>query len=197
MHDFLAGYMNFKDCLHTFCKSHLMRELVFLFEVHHQQWANDLYELFLEMLREVKQRKARDAPFSEPELNFWHLRYGKILRRGRRANPPTPAQILGKERKQTKAQNLLDRLENYDHCILAFLENFEIPFTNNEAERAFRFLKTRMKISGCFRTLAGARRHIRIYSYISTVRKNGLNVLDSLRNALEGQPFLPELPQGT
>jgi transposase len=197
MHDFLAAYMSLENCVHTFCKSHLMRELVFLFEVHHQAWANDLYDLFLEMLREVKKRKARDAPFTEPELDEWHRRYWKVLHKGRRDNPLTVAQASGKERKQTKEQNLLDRLEGYDHCILAFLDNFDIPFTNNEAERAFRFLKTRMKISGCFRTIAGARRHICIYGYISTVRKNGLNVLDYLRSALQGRPFLPELPKPT
>ncbi len=197
IHDFLAAYMSLEDCAHTFCKSHLMRELVFIFEVHHQPWAQELYELFLEMLRAVKERKARDAPFTEPELDEWHERYWEILDKGRRKNPLTAAQSSGQERKQTKEQNLLDRLEGYDHCILAFLANFDIPFTNNEAERAFRFLKTRMKISGCFRTLAGARRHIRIYSYISTVRKNGLNVLDCLRSALQGRPFLPNLPKTT
>ena len=195
MHDFLAAYISLEHCAHTFCKSHLMRELVFIFEVHHQAWANDLYDLFLEMLQEVKKRKARDAPFTEPELDELHRRYWVILDQGRQDNPLTAAQASGKERKQTKEQNLLDRLEGYDHCILAFLENFDIPFTNNEAERAFRFLKTRMKISGCFRTLAGARRHIRIYSYISTLRKNGLDVLDYLRSALRGRPFLPELPK--
>ena len=197
MHDFLAGYMSLENCVHTFCKSHLMRELVFLFEVHHQAWANNLYDLFLEMLREVKQRKARDAPFTEPELDEWHRRYWEVLDKGRQANPLTVAQASGQERKQTKEQNLLDRLECYDHCILAFLDNFDIPFTNNEAERAFRFLKSRMKISGCFRTIAGARRHICIYGYISTVRKNGLNVLEYLRSALQGRPFLPELPKTT
>lgn len=197
MHDFLASYMSLANCVHTFCKSHLMRELVFLFEVHHQAWANDLYDLFLEMLQEVKKRKARDAPFTEPELDEWHRRYWEVLDKGRRDNPLTVAQASGQERKQSKEQNLLDRLEGYDHCILAFLDNFDIPFTNNEAERAFRFLKTRMKISGCFRTIAGARRHICIYGYISTVRKNGLNVLDYLRSALQGRPFLPKPPKPT
>jgi transposase len=197
MHDFLAAYLSLRDCVHTFCKSHLMRELVFIFEVRHQKWANDLYDLFLEMLRNVKERKARDSPFTEPELDEWHRRYWKLLRQGRRENPLTAAQTSGQTRKQTKEQNLLDRLEGYDHCILAFLENFDIPFTNNEAERAFRFLKTRMKISGCFRTIAGARRHIRIYSYISTLRKNGLDVLDYLRRAFQGRPFLPQLPKTT
>jgi transposase len=32
MHDFLSSYLGYENCLHTFCKSHLMRELVFLFE---------------------------------------------------------------------------------------------------------------------------------------------------------------------
>jgi transposase len=194
MHDFLKAYLSFEDCLHTFCKSHLMRELVFLFERHHQKWANDLYDLFLEMLRCVKEQKARDAPFTEQEIKKWHQRYWKILRQGRRENPITPEQRSKKRRKQSKEQNLLDRLEGYDHCILAFLEDFDLPFTNNEAERAFRFLKTRMKVSGCFRTQAGARRHLRIYSYISTLRKRELNVLDHLRDALNGRPFLPEHP---
>jgi hypothetical protein len=32
MHDFLSSYLSFENCLHTFCKSHLLRELVFLYE---------------------------------------------------------------------------------------------------------------------------------------------------------------------
>ena len=59
MHDFLSSYLSFEDCLHTFCKSHLLRELVFLFEQHHQAWAKDLHDLFLEMLQSVRALKAR------------------------------------------------------------------------------------------------------------------------------------------
>jgi transposase len=54
MTDFLSSYLAFDNCLHTFCKSHLMRELVFLFEQHQQAWAKDLYDLFLEMLQCIK-----------------------------------------------------------------------------------------------------------------------------------------------
>jgi len=191
MHDFLASYVSFENCLHTFCKSHLLRELVFLFEQHQQQWAKDLYDLFLEMLRCVNERKARDAPFTQAELDRWYEQYGKILRAGRQTNAITPEQTRTKRRKQSKEQNLLDRLEACDDCILAFLWDFTVPFTNNLAERDFRNMKTRVKISGCFRTLAGARRHARIRSYISTLRKHGLPVLEHLRLALSGLPFLP------
>ena len=192
MHDFLSAYLAFEHCLHTFCKSHLLRELVFLYEQHQQQWAKDLYDLLLEMLQCMKDCKSRDAPLSQREFSKWQKKYAKILRAGRQRNPLTAAQRAKKRLKQSKEQNLLDRLEGYDDCILAFLWEMDLPFTNNEAERAFRMLKVRVKISGCFRTLAGARRHARILSYISTLRKQGLPVLKYLRLALDGRPFLPQ-----
>jgi transposase len=197
MHDFLSSYLGFDNCLHTFCKSHLMRELVFLFEQHQQAWAQVLYDLFLAMLECVKDRRARDAPLTEKEFRRWQQQYRSILKAGRRANPGTPGQSARRRPKQSKAQNLLDRLEGYDDCILAFLWELDLPFTNNEAERAFRMMKVRLKISGCFRTLAGARRHARIRSYISTLRKHGLPVLEYLRHALDGRPFMPQPSKST
>ena len=197
MHDFLSSYLSFDDCQHTFCKSHLLRELVFLFEQHQQAWAKDLYDLFLEMLQSVRALKARDAPSTERQYRRWQKQYRRILRAGHRANPLTPQQKAMKRLKQSKAQNLLERLEGYEDGILAFLWALELPFTNNEAERAFRMMKVRIKISGCFRTLDGARRHARIRSYISTVRKNGLPVLEYLRRALDGSPFLPQAAKST
>ena len=197
MHDFLSSYLSLENCLHTFCKGHLLRELVFLFEEHQQQWAKDLHDLFLEMWRCTKARRARDAPWRPAELDQWHQRYWKILRAGRRANPLSAEQRAKKRPKQSKEQNLLDRLESYDQCILAFLSERELPFTNNEGERPLRMMKVRVKVSGCFRTLVGARRHARIRSYISTLRKHGLPVLEYLRRALDGSPFLPQAPKTT
>jgi len=192
MHDFLAIYLAFDNCLHTFCKGHLLRELTFLYEQHGQLWAKDLYDLFLEMLQCMKDRKSRDAPLGKKEFHEWEKKYARILKAGRQSNPLTAAQRAQKRPKQSKEQNLLDRLEGYADGVLAFLWEMDLPFTNNEAERAFRMLKVRVKISGCFRTLAGAHRHVRIRSYISTLRKQGLPVLKNLRNALDGLPFLPQ-----
>ena len=197
MHDFLSSYLGFGNCLHTFCKSHLLRELVFLFEEQGQAWAGRLHDLFLEMLQRVKQRKARDAPLGRKELDRWYRRYRRILCEGRRANPITPEQSQRRHPKQSKAQNLLDRLQDYDYCILAFLPDFDVPFTNNDAERPLRMIKVRLKVSGCFRTLPGACRHARIASYISTLRKHDLPVFDYLLKALNGHPFLPQGTKST
>jgi transposase len=89
---------------------------------------------------------------------------------------------------------LLDRLHDYDYCVLAFLFDPDVPFTNNQGERDIRMEKVRQKISGCFRTFPGARVFARIRSYISTCQKQGLHILDALQNAILGNPFIPSLP---
>jgi hypothetical protein len=58
--------------------------------------------------------------------------------------------------KKREEQNLLDRLENNEDWVIAFLHDFQIPFTNNLAEQDIRMIKVKQKISGSFRTFEGA-----------------------------------------
>ena len=76
---------------------------------------------------------------------------------------------------------------------MAFLIH-DVPFDNNEAERDLRMMKTKQKISGCFRSLAHARAFASLRSVIATAKKQSVNVLHilgtTLSNPAEAQAIL-------
>ena len=187
VHDCWGPYFTF-DCLHALCNEHLLRELKFLEEEQGQRWAGRLSGFLLACRRRVQ----RQGTLGERAFKKVLARYREILRAGRRQHP-RPAAGPGRT-KQSKAANLLDRLESFAGGVLAFTIFEEVPFTNNQAEQDVRMLKIQQKISGCFRTLAGAQVFARIRSYLSTCRKQGRNLWEALQRAVQGRPFMPAVP---
>jgi transposase len=183
MHDCYKSYFSYEECLHAVCNEHLLRELQFLWEVQNQLWAKKLSDLLLRLHRRQKQH----GEFNQRQFQRAHKRYWAMVEEGRRLHPP-------RKGAQSKAANLLDRLEDYDWNILAFLWDERVPFTNNTGEQDLRMMKVRQKISGCFRTFKGAQIFCRIRSYISTCRKQGLNVWEGLQMAVNGRAFIPSAP---
>ena len=64
--------------------------------------------------------------------------------------------------------------------MLRFLSDLTVPFTNNIAERDGRMMKLRQKISGGFRSIAGAADFSVVRSLLSTAKKQGWNMLQTL-----------------
>ena len=111
-------------------------------------------------------------------------RYNAVIRRGlafHRDLPPLARGIGARGRAPHRpGHNLLIRLHKFKGDVLRFLYDFAVPFTNNEAEQDLRMIKVKMKISGGFRTMAGARTFARLRAVISTARKQGWNILQTL-----------------
>lgn len=192
IHDCFKSYFDLV-CLHALCNAHLLRELVFLFEQQGQRWARKMFLCLLAMHRCVKRHKARASPIPTETLRRWLNRYNALIAQGRLENPPLPPPPVKRRGRvaKTKAQNLLDRLDTHAESVLAFLYDPSVPFSNNQAEQDLRMIKVQQKISGGFRTFKGAQDFARIRSYLSTARKNNVNILSAISDAINGHPFLP------
>ncbi len=198
IHDFFKPYFSY-ECKHGLCNAHHLRELKFIEEEHGQEWAKHMANLLLAIKGQVDDHLMHQwSSFSPMRIKAYERCYDEIVMLGLWHPDNIPERSSEhehrKHRKQTKAKNLLDRLRFHKDEVLAFMYDFTIPFTNNQAEQDIRMLKVKQKISGCFRSQNGAQWFARIRSYISTAKKQGQNILQVLQNAFDGCPFLPLTP---
>jgi transposase len=78
--------------------------------------------------------------------------------------------------------------------VLRFMDDENIPFTNNQGENDLRMTKVQQKISGCFRSYEGALIFCRIRAYLITCRKHGLDATNALETLFRGS--LPDFIHG-
>ena len=121
-------------------------------------------------------------------------RYRQIIKEGLAEMPPAPEKQKdadGKTKrgrvKKTKELNLLERLRDFENDALLFMVDPEVPFTNNRGENDIRMTKVQQKISGCFRSIDGAKMFCRIRSYLLTAQKHGVSPTDALQCLFDGK----------
>jgi transposase len=198
VHDGLTSYWQYGQCGHALCNAHHLRELTFVEEQLGQVWAKDLKGLLLEIKGAVEAARGQGlGELAAVVQEEFARRYDALLAAGLQANPPpAPTGKRGRP-KLGKAGSLVERLREHKGATLAFMTDFAIPFDNNQAERDIRMTKVREKVSGCFRSTAGGDRFCRIRGYISTLRKQGLPILSSLRQVMAGSPPTPATTYGS
>lgn len=185
-HDHWKPYYRYTACTHALCNAHHLRELVRAHEQDGQAWALDM-KMLLEEINSATQ--AAGGCLNAEEAQAYRLRYRALLDRADIECPPPDEKREPGQRgkvKKSKARNLLERLRNFEADTLRFMDNPEVPFTNNQGENDIRMTKVQQKISGCFRSAEGAEIFCRVRSYLSTCRKQGVSSSQAMALLFKG-----------
>ena len=187
MHDCWSPYWKYDGIIHAVCNAHLLRELTAIVENEPEhKWAGE----FKALLRSMKKAKEKTIEKGKQELSYYYLHkfdleYERIMALADEERPAPPPKEKKKRGRQKKGKErcLIERLRLLKDAVCLFIHDFKVPFDNNQAERDVRNVKTKVKVSGGFRSNAGAQDYLDIMSFLSTGRKHNVNVFDALTAA--------------
>lgn len=182
-------YWSIDGMEHALCSAHLLRDLASVASsLKHRDWADKMADLLVEAKDAVEAAVAagRDG-LNARELRLFRARYNRLVERGFSAVPERhqPGSV------NRDAYNLLCCFRDRRHEVSRYWADPAVAATNNQAERDLRMVKLQRKISGCFRTFAGAKAFCAVRSYLQTSRKHRLPCLDILVQLFRGTPWMP------
>lgn len=187
VHDHFKPYFTLKGVAHALCNAHQLRELKALIDIEKEPWATKVSRLLVNAAKAVRCASEQgQSALAERTSRRIVAVYDAIVLRGLGFHGQQPALgrrpgARGRSAKRP-GHNLLVRLRDFKTEVLRFLLDFAVPFTNNQAAQDIRMMKVKMKISGSFRTQAGAEIFATLRSVLSTTRKRGWNPLKTLSN---------------
>lgn len=183
------GTRVFDNCitLKSQCGAHILRYLKGAYDFSNKKHkAPKDMSSFLVSLNEYRNKliNMNISSFTEEQLIRYDKRYNEIIEEWGN-------EIKGISKITYKDEiNLYERMKDKDKKeILYFLYDFKIPFTNNNAESAQRGIKIKQKI-GKFRSFTGASNYCTIKSFILTLKKRGLSLINSIKKILNNNPVL-------
>jgi transposase len=201
VHDGFSAYDQYAQCRHGLCNAHILRELNYVIETSKADWATEMKTLLLDIKAAVG--KASEAGKKRLDLSLeteFLCSYDRIVTEAGKLYPPLKRKKYRSKTRRPKespivavARKLANRLGAKRDEILLFMTDFRVPFDNNQAERDLRMLKVKQKISGCFRTELGAEEFCRLRSYVSTMKKQGHSVMETIRSVFAGKILMPAL----
>ena len=188
VHDCFSSYWKIEDVTHGVCNFHTTRELKAVHEIDGEEWAGEMRIILLDGLKLTrKARKQGKKAVDQEGIIAIEERFYACLKKAKAFHeslPPfaPPGARNGPGRKKRRiGHNLCLRLQKLAECVLLFLHDLTVPFSNNEAERDLRMTKVRQKVSGCFRTVQGLKDFCTLRTIIETARKQGWDVLEILQ----------------
>ncbi len=175
-----------QETVHALCNAHLLRNLQEIVELEKapEGWAARRQQRLLEA-RDTAAHwyETTGGPVPEPLRAQTAVAWDDLLAPVLDHYESLPPPARGRRRGHNLARALWTHREACLHC----LADPCVPFTNNRAEQALRMVKLQMKISGSFRTWAGAERFAHVRGLLETARKQGRDLLA----VLQPDPVLP------
>ena len=132
---------------------------------------------------------SQKATLKQAVRQSWGRKFRNICQMADSEEPP-PQKGKKVKPKNSRGRNLLNRLLDHQdrQPPFAFVEG--VPFSNNQAERDIRGLKTNQKVAKNFQTYKGAQYYACVQSFTSKLRKHSMNMLYNLINAFDRKPIV-------
>jgi len=168
------------------CNVHIIRYLCANYENTHHCWSEEMIDFLLSLKRSKQLAISFGLScFEKDELERHKMRYDEIIAEGSNVLKETKSRFYQKEERR-----LLSRLKKYRNNHLLFAIDFKVPFDNNLSERDLRMLKTKGKVSGCFRSLNGAKTFANLMSVVKTAIKQSVSPHVAIRGVFNGEGCL-------
>jgi len=173
-------------CLHKQkCLAHLLRELkrVEQYKDHGGDWprfAKSLKRLIRDAIRLRKRKDPLDAAIYLRRCERLEKRLGLLCEHNWN---------------NTEVRRLMKRLTRHQDELLTFLQNLDVPFDNNAAERAIRGAVIMRKNSHNNRSERGALTQSILMSVFFTIKQRGLSPVETVKKALKICIQIGKLPR--
>jgi transposase len=192
VHDRYRNYDKIPGVLHQLCTQHILRDLEDCAQAYPDAvWPGQAMEALRALIHAAN--VARDKGLAAvpdgdmaPDL--------ALFRNAVRVGLSEVRRVPGANTRQKTGRCLLECLKDREDDVLRFTADLRIPPTSNQAERDLRPSKTQQKISGRLRSEKTTRNRYAIRGYLDTARKHGQSVMDVIRDALTGTPWMPAVP---
>ncbi len=189
VHDAWAPYDTYPAADHQLCCAHALRELQAVTDAAPAGqwcWATQAAEAITAMQDLVREAISQRRDTVDPAALTAQVRlFRSAVLAGASQTAARSGPLMKKH--NALARRLRDRQDDY----LRFTQDWQAPPDNNGCERDIRMTKLKQKVSGCLRTLTGARQFCAIRSYLSTAAKHDLGFFNALVMLTEGQPWIP------
>ena len=167
------------------CNQHLQRDCQKNTDDTGHKWSKDLKELISLTIKDRNEAVANNiTAFDSNYITKFYEKVDKYLTAGKLENE------ADKNKYGTVwEKTLLNRIKNFKEPYFMWVEDFNLPTTNNLSERGLRGVKSHMKISGQFESIKAADNYAIIKTYIETCRRNHINEIDALKRLCSGNPY--------